>query len=126
MNHWNYIKIFGGNMKNKLSFAFTLSLTVFFGLSFASSAMATIEHWKSFKATYPNAKAIAKCQLCHEFDENGHFTQKRNPYGQDYEKALYDFKAIELLDSDGDTFDNITEINANTFPGDKESHPESE
>ncbi|MRR52453.1 MAG: hypothetical protein EG825_16365, partial [Rhodocyclaceae bacterium] len=46
-----------------------------------------------------------------------------NAYAIDYAAAGHNFTAIENLDSDGDGFTNIVEINARTFPGDPTSHP---
>jgi hypothetical protein len=49
-----------------------------------------------------------------------------NPYGAAYKAAGRNtaaFALIENLDSDGDGFTNLQEINALTFPGDSLSHP---
>jgi hypothetical protein len=47
----------------------------------------------------------------------------RNSYGAAFEANAHNFATIEPLDSDGDTFSNITEINARTFPGNAASFP---
>ncbi|MBI2604990.1 MAG: hypothetical protein HYW49_02800 [Deltaproteobacteria bacterium] len=80
------------------------------------SASAKSKYLMEFKEEYSKATKIAKCALCH--DE----MPSRNYFGYDFEKAKHDFAAIEALDSDGDGVKNIDEINANTYPGDKESH----
>jgi len=73
-----------------------------------------------FNARYPGAGALSTCQLCHINPAGG---GARNPYGVDFASAGHNFAAIESLDSDGDTFNNGTEINAGTWPGDGTSHP---
>ena len=64
------------------------------------------------------------CQYCHSeygYDGSGDITKTLNPYGADYMAAgrsVAAFAAIEGLDSDNDTYSNITEINAIRYPGD--------
>ena len=72
-----------------------------------------------FVNTYPNTAGtqLDSCSTCHTSIPN------RNPYGDDYKSHGHSFQAIELLDSDGDGYSNIEEINALTFPGDASSHP---
>jgi hypothetical protein len=72
-----------------------------------------------FKATYPEAKTLQNCKVCHI----GSGYKERNDFAKDYAANAYDFKAIEGFDSDVDGFTNLIEINAGTFPGDKDSHP---
>lgn len=83
-----------------------------------ASAFAKSKYLMEFKDEYEKATKIAKCALCHEPEG----PPMLNYYGIDFMKAKHDFKAIETLDSDGDGVKNIDEINANTYPGDKESH----
>ena len=83
----------------------------------SSSAFATPKYNAKFKATYPEAKALQKCMLCH-----GAEYSERNDYGKDFSNNGHDFKAIEGFDSDVDGFTNIAEINAGTFPGNVDSH----
>ncbi|MBI5640885.1 MAG: c-type cytochrome, partial [Nitrospirae bacterium] len=71
----------------------------------------------SFNATYGTAgTALDTCTTCHNPDYT------RNPYGSAYGGG-HNFQAIESTDSDSDSFTNIDEINARTFPGDAASHP---
>ena len=84
-----------------------------------SLALATMDRLKQFKAEYPDFKP-ASCKICHDGPP------RLNSYGEDYRKYGYDFKKIESLDSDGDSFSNIVEINAKTLPGDKDSYPGSD
>jgi len=72
---------------------------------------------------------LGSCQWCHYkygYDRSGNITATLNVYG----KAYYDngrtaaaLKAIENLDSDGDGFTNIQEINALSFPGNANDYP---
>jgi len=78
-----------------------------------------------FDARYPSNSFGGSCKVCHT---TGSTT---NPYGTDLVKAgatannisAATFVAVEGLDSDGDGFTNIEEINAGTFPGNRASHP---
>jgi len=99
-------------MKNTIISLFTFLL-------FSSSLFAFPSYTKEFLQVYPHAKKspLRSCTLCHV--DGGY-----NQYSYDYEDYGYDFEAIEPLDSDGDGFSNIEEINALTFPGDFESYPE--
>lgn len=94
------------------------SVFVIISLSFASSAFATPSYFQAFKAQYPSATGLTSCKLCHDG-----MPPALNPYGIDFQKAGHNFVAIEGLDSDGDSYTNIQEINAGTWPGDKDSHP---
>jgi hypothetical protein len=61
---------------------------------------------------------IDDCTLCHTATSFAF-----NPYGLAYGANGENFAAIEPLDSDGDGFTNIAEINALTFPGDPADSP---
>lgn len=58
------------------------------------------------------------CALCHNSVGGG---GPRNPYGESFRSDVLGqgkgFEAIEFLDSDGDTFNNLEEIFLNTAPG---------
>ncbi len=72
----------------------------------------------AFNALYGTALTDKySCQVCHTTPP------ALNPYGNDYLNSGHNFSAIEFLDSDGDGFTNIVEINAGTNPGDAASHP---
>lgn len=69
------------------------------------------------RAKYPHivGTRLDTCNLCHEG------LRVLNPYGEDYWIHFGDpdpFDSIEGLDSDGDGFTNIEEIQAFAFPGD--------
>jgi len=83
--------------------------------------------------SYVNSKgktvSLGSCQWCHYsygYDGSGNIVDTINPYGMAYltngrnQAAL---TAIEGLDSDGDGYTNITEINADRYPGNAEDDP---
>ena len=76
----------------------------------------------TFESTYPIAvgSKIDACNLCHNSPSGG---DARNPYGLSYASSGHSFSAIENIDSDGDGWTNIQEINSLTFPGDSNDHP---
>ena len=77
----------------------------------------------SIVAKYPilSGSSLQTCDLCHTAS-----VPNLNPFGAAYKtngRNNAAFGAIENLDSDGDGFTNIQEINALTFPGNPASHP---
>ena len=72
---------------------------------------------------------LGSCQWCHYkygYDKSGDITATLNLYGKDYlaqGRNVAAFKTIEALDSDGDSFTNIVEINAVRYPGDATDDP---
>ncbi|TGC09112.1 PGF-CTERM sorting domain-containing protein [Methanolobus halotolerans] len=64
---------------------------------------------------YTEDTKLDACLTCHNNANGG---GPRNPYGMAYEENGRDFASIENLDSDGDGFTNLEEINNLTFPGD--------
>jgi hypothetical protein len=96
-----------------------LALVLTFGTF--DNAHAYSSYLNSFNSTYgTSATVLNTCGLCHIDPAGG---GSRNSYGSAYSANGHNFKTIEPLDSDGDGFTNITEINARTFPGDATSHP---
>ena len=105
----------------------------------------------NFLTVYPFAKStkLDDCVLCHpggSVTQNGkttsygscdychityglqapHGNVPLNAYGQAYKDAGRNqnaIKSIESADSDGDSFGNLVEINALTFPGEKKDYP---
>jgi hypothetical protein len=72
---------------------------------------------------YPNinGSSLQTCDLCHTAS-----IPSLNPYGAAYKangRSPSAFGMIENLDSDGDGFTNIQELNSLTFPGNPASHP---
>jgi uncharacterized membrane protein len=99
----------------------------------ATAPSARPEFLAAFKATYPILKPggvidSASCNLCHKDGP-----PKLNPYGSTIKSAMDKANAqnlsasmlhsVESIDSDGDGFSNLEEINADTLPGDPTSHP---
>ncbi len=72
-----------------------------------------------FISTYPQVAGtrLDSCNTCHTS------VPARNPYGADFKSHGHNFQAIEQLDSDGDGYTNLQEIQALTLPGDPNSHP---
>jgi hypothetical protein len=86
------------------------------GIAFAVSS-----YLNAFNTRYgTSGTALNTCSLCHV---NSPPDLALNPYGNDYSANNNDFAAIETLDSDGDGFSNLVEIQAGTFPGDPASRP---
>jgi hypothetical protein len=72
---------------------------------------------------------MGSCQWCHfkyGYNKSGDITATLNSYGKDYltnGRSTVALKAIEQMDSDGDGFSNLAEINATRYPGDKTDDP---
>lgn len=73
---------------------------------------------KQFKQAYPQS-TLSTCLLCHA--EESDYT--RNSYGNDFTNSGNNFQALEALDSDGDGYSNLVEIQSGSLPGDKNSYP---
>ncbi len=87
---------------------------------FFSSAYGKSTYLTSFNSTYGTSGTVLNtCVLCHP----GGKTSVLNSYATSYKNNNHSYPAIANIDSDGDGFTNITEINARTFPGDATSHP---
>ena len=95
-------------------------------LGFAVVALANNGALADFDAQYQGNSFGGSCNICHTAS-----IPNTNPYGTDLadEGATGNniptatFVAVEGLDSDGDSFTNIQEINAGKFPGDPASRP---
>jgi hypothetical protein len=113
------------DLRNKnIKIACFLAMTAL--LAFAPcSVFAKSSYETQFHNIYDTAgTAIDSCALCHPGGSSS--APDVNSYGQDWVDNGQNssaFLAIEGLDSDGDGFTNIDEINARTFPGDKNSKP---
>jgi len=85
----------------------------------ASIVEAKSSYLTEFVNSYPHTSntQLDSCNTCHTN------VPDLNSYGRDYRSHGHDFRAIELLDSDGDGYLNIDEINALSFPGDINSTP---
>ena len=82
------------------------------------SSSAAPSYLNSLNSRYGTAGTrLDSCQVCHTS------VPSRNPYGTAFGNASHNFATIENLDSDGDGYSNITEINARFFPGNAADHP---
>jgi hypothetical protein len=80
------------------------------------------------RSMYPgiSGSRIDSCALCHPSAAGGPI---KNNYSWDWsdwgggQDAMTAFASIASMDSDGDGFSNIAEINAHTFPGDLNDYP---
>lgn len=72
---------------------------------------------------------LGSCQWCHYsygYDASGDIQDTLNDYGKDYlnnGRSQAALLAIEALDSDGDGYTNIEEINAERYPGNADDDP---
>jgi hypothetical protein len=73
--------------------------------------------------------SLGSCQWCHYsygYDASGNILNTLNDYGKayhDHGRNAAAIKAIENLDSDGDGYTNIQEINADRYPGSSADDP---
>lgn len=98
-------------------------------LSQSRPAHALPSYLEAAKDRYPNIDdtPLDSCVLCHINSAGG---GPRNPYGVDFGNQPNHFSdpddalaALEALDSDDDTYSNLAEITALSFPGDANSTP---
>ena len=102
-------------MKYKLIIVLLVAVVALIGAPMASAKPSFLT---SFNQHYDTAGTrLDSCATCH----NG---EARNPYGRAYSGSGRNFAAIENLDSDGDGFTNLAEINALNFPGKPDDHPQ--
>jgi hypothetical protein len=103
-------------MKRLLSILFAMT----FLLSIHSVTYSSSGYMTSFNSRYGSAgTAIGTCSVCHTT------APSVNSYGNAFKSNSHNYATIEPLDSDGDGFTNIAEINAKTFPGNASSKPAS-
>jgi len=102
-----------------------LSITVVFFtaalLAGYSIVNATSSYLSQFNSRYATSgTALNTCSVCHTS------APATNTYGAAFRNSSHNFATIEPLDSDGDSYTNLVEINARTFPGDAASRPASQ
>lgn len=107
-------------MRNRVITVIVLSVVLISALA----VLARQPYFDIFIDTYPNVKDtdIDVC-ICHT---NPFGDSPRNAYGEDFARHNYDFKEIEDMDSDGDGWRNIDEINVLTHPGDPTDNPNTQ
>jgi hypothetical protein len=106
------------NKPNKILVVAAISICMTIAIP---QAMALPSFLDNFNTTYPAAvgSRIDICNLCHTAGGG----TPLNPYGLDFNTSNKNFTAIENLDSDGDGYTNIAEIQNLTFPGNASDHP---
>ena len=97
-------------------------LAMFFVTGVFGLARANSTYSGYFNSAYSSSSLAgpSNCAVCHTS------VPSLNPFGTDFKnhgKSQAALASIESLDSDGDTFPNLAEINAGTYPGDPNSHP---
>jgi PGF-CTERM protein len=109
------------NMNNNLIAVVLLVIIMLLGSPIVSARPAYLD---AFNQQYDmEGTRLDTCATCHINPSGG---GSRNPYGMAYAASGRDFASIEELDSDGDGFTNVKEINALTFPGDPADYPQTE
>lgn len=103
-------------MNNKLIIILLLSALALMGTPMASARPSFLTAFNQHYDTVDTR--LDSCTTCH----NG---EARNPYGRAYAGSGRNFTIIENLDSDGDGFTNLVEINALTFPGNPDDYPQT-
>ena len=94
----------------------TFAVTLFLG----SRVQAFQFYLNQFNGEYGTiGTKLDRCSTCHAGETNFNL----NSYGDDFASNGASFLAIEPLDSDGDSFSNLDEILALTFPGDANDTP---
>ena len=113
-------------MKENISAVLVVALALVLG--FAGIVSANTGALANFNTQYAGNSFGNSCSICHTT------APTTNPYGAALVGAggtggsilPAQFVAVEGLDSDGDTFTNLQEINAGTFPGNPASFPVSQ
>ena len=105
--------------------AVIVAVWVAVSLSSTSETAALPGYKDAFNTKYgTTGSKLDSCGVCHEDPGGG---GPLNPYGTAFQGAAgttdQKFTAIEGLDSDGDTFTNLAEIQALTWPGDATDFP---
>ncbi len=96
-----------------------ISLLAVIFLVGAPMVSARPSYLESFNQRYDTeGTKLDSCTTCHD-------GEARNPYGTAYSGSGRNFTAIENLDSDGDGFTNLVEINALSFPGNSDDYPQN-
>src|SRR3990170_550967 len=102
----------------------SLVLGMLFGGAMEAGAVSS--YYSQFQSAYPSSSLSAlsgnaRCNICHPTYPS---STARNAFGTNFASNGHAFNAtLNNMDSDGDGFSNITEINAGTYPGDASSTP---
>jgi hypothetical protein len=99
---------------------FSILFVITFLLLLCTVTYASSSYMTSFNSKYGTVgTTIGACSVCHTS------APSCNSYGNAFKNNAHNYATIEPLDSDGDGFINIAEINARTFPGNASSKPAS-
>lgn len=123
MTTFSLIEIIGKavviDMNYKLTLVLFLAVVILIGAPVVSAKSGYLS---SFNQNYnTSGTKLDTCNTCHTSSSGGSL----NPYGRAYSGSGHNFASIETLDSDSDGFTNIEEINALTFPGNANDHPQT-
>lgn len=111
--------MWGDYIKNSIR---TVALLLVITMACASVTSAQSSFLSSFNQHYDTYDTkLDSCDVCHSGPNGG---GSLDPYGRAYSGSGRNFASIEDLDSDGDGFTNLEEIDALTFPGDSSDFPE--
>ena len=111
--------MWGDNIKNRSIYVVVLLVVI--ALACASVASAQSSFLSSFNQHYDTYDTrLDSCDICHSGPNGGSL----DSYGRAYSGNGRNLVSIEDIDSDGDGFSNIEEIDALTFPGDSTDFPE--
>ncbi|MEZ5335279.1 MAG: PGF-CTERM sorting domain-containing protein [Methanolobus sp.] len=105
-------------MKYKFVFFVVLLVMLAAGSSVVSAKSSYLGSFNSHYNT--DGTRLDSCAVCHSGPNGGSI----NVYGRAYSGNRINIASIEDIDSDGDGFTNIEEIEAFTFPGNSADYPE--
>ena len=111
-------------MKRDIISVSTIALALVLGCAAIISASGGAQG--DFAVRYPASPLGSSCTICHigsSSNTNPYGTALRNNGGSADNIPDPTFTTVGPLDSDGDGFSNIDEINAGTFPGDRNDFP---
>ena len=111
-------------MKRDIISVSTIALALVLGCAAIISASGGAQG--DFAVRYPASPLGSSCTICHigsSSNTNPYGTALRNNGGSADNIPDATFTTVGPLDSDGDGFSNIDEINAGTFPGDRNDFP---
>lgn len=113
------------NAHRTLTLAASMGVALVVALvAWSSPAQSTPQYLSAFNDRYDTSGSrLDTCMTCHTSSSPS--ADNINAYATDYAGNDHNFEAIESMDSDGDGFTNIEEINALTFPGDPEDNPDT-
>ena len=107
-------------MKYKLFLVLFLAVVLLAGTPMVSARSSFMSSFNQYYDT--GDTKLDSCAICHTGSNGG---GSLNSYGRAYSVSGRNYASIETLDSDGDGFSNLDEIDALTFPGNPNDYPET-